>query len=164
MACSLLQDSIGTSIVTATLVEDIREQNLKEDSSTAINPVSEEEVAALVGALKAKLDAPPEWIQPSIVAIGGQNCIFRLACDVRGDVEGPLTPQQIYEGLMACANSSDEELQHLVNFEHSDPARIVVQKLALLWTVTSHLKLEEIHYQPCVGSCAGLLVSESYWP
>jgi len=163
--------ALGTSPVTALLVETVRGQELSSDlkERPAVNPVCVDEAEALVEMLIEKLDVIPAWLQakeqPKVIsAIGGNNCIFRLASDLRGEGhEKPLSQADIYKALQDCCNKTGEELQPLFDFDYADHPRIAVPKLALLWAVTKHLDLKAIQFHPCVGSCAGLLVSEDYW-
>jgi len=157
---------LGTSIVCATLVENVRGENLV-TGTEHINPVSMQEALTLIDELIRKIDPRPAWLDSTggcITGIGGCNSIFALACDVRGQGNGAaLTPDDIHAALEQCTGMSDQELQCYVDFEHADPARCIVPKLCLLCAVVRHLGIEAVRYQPAIGSCPGLLVSEEFW-
>jgi len=161
--------ALGTSITTAHLVEQIRGLDLVQGRKQ-INPVSAAEAEELTGLLRSRLDAVPNWLLPPdrptsiLSAIGGANSIFHLACTVRGEGHDKvLRAAEIHQALAECVGKSDEELAVHLTHEHADPPSVVVAKLCLLKAVVDHLKWDEVKYHPCVGSCAGLLVSEEYW-
>lgn len=52
---------------------------------------------------------------------------------------------------------SDEELSTYRQHQ------MVVPKLCLTMAVMEHLEITQLTYQPACGSCAGLLVHDSFW-
>ena len=160
---------LGTSVTTALLVQEVRQQNLVEGRQH-INPVSTTEVQKLLALLRSRLDAVPSWLGPGdretsvLHAIGGVNSIFNLCCTVRGKGwEDVLYAAEVDAALAQCVGKDNEELAVHLRHEHADPPSVVVTKLCLLKAVMDHLQWDQVQYHPCIGSCAGLLVSEEYW-
>jgi hypothetical protein len=179
--------ALGSGIATAELVEGLRGFKLADVSTP--NPVSLSEADALVESLKRKLTDVPQWLQGAneVIAIGGPNSIFRLACDVltvlkmdtmdssvkvlcgSGGESDPnyvhsFTADDVRRAVEECVDKSDEYLQRrFIDFEHADPPTIIVPKLCLLYAVMSHTGIRRVRAMSAIGSCGGLLITESQW-
>ena len=71
---------------------------------------------------------------------------------------GAFTLDDARRALEACTSKTDAELEAVAGFgEASEPPSLVTPKIALLYAVASHLKLERIEFVPATGGCAGLM-------
>lgn len=148
------------------LVEEMRRQSIAECSTA--NPVSRVETEALITAISEQLPPPPAWLQSQVViAIGGPNSVFQLAVTVLGHMGVPvdsLDAEMIDRIITFCVDKSDEELSFIVKNEYSDPPSLLVPKLCLVQAVMTKTRMLQITPTLCIGSCAGLLVTEeAFW-
>lgn len=61
-------------------------------------------------------------------------------------------------------DKTDADLRAAAGLEaHNDHPSTVVPKICLFLAVWTQLGLTSVTFQPCIGSCAGLLISEKYW-
>jgi exopolyphosphatase/guanosine-5'-triphosphate,3'-diphosphate pyrophosphatase len=166
-AMQMYLGALGTSRTLKTLVGGVRGLPLDDATMQAVNPVSMAECDRLVEALCAELADVPDWLGniETITSIGGPNSMFSVASSVLGGAS-TMSSETIRDALVQCVGKSDAELQHLVDFEFADPVCLVVPKLCLFHSVAAHLarkRLKSVRFQPCIGSCAGLLVTEGLW-
>lgn len=160
---------LGVSVVTAACVEQVQ----KKDFATVPtpNPVAPAEAEELMAHVRSLLPAVPDWLQgcEGVVAIGGPNSMFRLATEIVGALEGSVpalsfTPAQVRKALGAVIGRSEADLTAAYcNRELADPASFVVPKMALLLAVMDACQLPRVTFQPAVGSCAGILVSNELY-
>ena len=161
---------LGVSVVTAACVEQVQ----KKDFATVVtpNPVAPAEAEELMAHVRSLLPAVPDWLQSceGVVAIGGPNSMFRLATEIVGALEGSapvrsFTPAQVRKALGAVVGRSEADLRATYcNRELADPASFVVPKMALLLAVMDACQLPRVSFQPAIGSCAGILVSNELYP
>jgi Ppx/GppA phosphatase family len=73
------------------------------------------------------------------------------------------TAEDAREAIEECCGRTDAYLHRYLAFAHADPTTIVVPKLCLLYAVMTHTGMKKVHAVPCIGSCAGILISDKYW-
>ena len=74
------------------------------------------------------------------------------------------TVADVRTALLECCGKTDKFLQeHFQPPQYSDPTTIIVPKLALVLAVMNHTKMKRVKAVPCIGSCAGMLITESLW-
>lgn len=151
------------------------------ESTTAVNPASAKDAAALVSVLIKELPPAPEWLQgASIIAIGGWNCLFATtlralrslvaaeAYTDGGDADGAagsFTLADARRALSAVCGQTDEQLLVVSgSSKEAESPRFVVPKIALLVAVASQLGLERIRFVPATGGCAGLMALGEFTP
>jgi hypothetical protein len=159
-----------------TLVEAVR--GLPPGSAAPVNPVATAEADALVRALTDRLRAGdsgqtadvPTWLRGAdgVVAIGGQNSVFQLACNVLSALRqtsiDAFTADDVRAALAACCGQSDAYLQeHFQPPANADPPAIVVPKMALLLAVMTHTGIARVRAVHCIGNCPGMLITPSLW-
>lgn len=84
--------------------------------------------------------------------------------DDAGDAVDSFTAKDVVAALHECCGKSDAYLQeHFQPLKHSDPTTIIVPKLCLVLAVMNHTKMKRVRAVPCIGSCAGMLITESLW-
>ena len=165
--------TIGSSIATATLIETLQGRKLREVATP--NPVSIVDANRLIEALEKMMDPDvPPWLRnaPDVVAIGGPNSIFQLACTVltekRKSVDGAMpeggkvssfTMADVRLAIEECVDRDDLYLQKYLVFPNADPATIVVPKLCLLYSVMKHTGIGRVKAVDCIGSCGGILIT-----
>ena len=108
------------------------------------NPVSMEQALELVTAIRQTLEPPPPWLAAmlaapatTLVGIGGDTCIFRLAAEVAGLLQPQagglvsveLSRAAVVGGIEKAVGKSDEELGSYLQVE------LVVPKLCLFTAV-----------------------------
>jgi hypothetical protein len=154
--------ALGSSIVTAALVEAIQHADFKNVQSP--NPVSREHVLALRGWIVDRLiQSPPS---PAIVAsvaragglllgIGEATCLFSIAAIALGKRE--FTSEEVWNAVFSTLDQSDDTLARF-----PQPS-MVVPKLVLLYTVMSHVAARRIRYVPSTGLCNGILVHAPFY-
>jgi len=159
--------ALGVGVATAMCVEEVQGAGLRESPSP--NPVSEGQAAELVRRLQARLSPVPSWLSGSmqVVAIGGRNSMFYLATDVIkacGEYlsQTAIHKDQVWRALLSVSDSTDDDLAaRYCTHALSDPPSFVAPKLALLFAVMDFCDIPHIRFQLAIGSCAGMLVSES---
>ena len=166
-AMQMYLGALGTSRTLKTLVGGVRGLALDDATIKAVNPVTVAECDQLLVALRAELPDVPEWLSniEAITAIGGPNSMFSVASSVLGGAS-EMSSETIHDALLKCLGKTDSELQYLIDFEFADPVSLIVPKLCLFHVVALHLarkRLRTVRFQPCIGSCAGLLVTEGLW-
>lgn len=65
--------------------------------------------------------------------------------------------------LKLCVGKTDEQLLKYQMFENAEGPHVIIPKLALLVAVMRHCKIDSVQSVRCVGSCAGVLISEEFW-
>jgi hypothetical protein len=73
------------------------------------------------------------------------------------------TPEDVWQALLECTEKSDEYLLRYLGFDHAEPPSLIVPKLALLYAVMTHTSIRSVKPIHAIGSCGGLLVTESFW-
>jgi hypothetical protein len=128
---SMYMGTIGSSVATATLIK------LQSGGAerTSPNPVSIEEVHLLIETLKNKMEHVPTWLfnASEVIAIGGPNSIFQLACKILSVLKGSagsdavnsFTIADINTAINECVNKSDDYLMKFVDFPLADPVSII---------------------------------------
>lgn len=134
----------------------------------APNPVSFEDAERLVTLLTKRLDPVPEWLAGcKVVAIGGDNSLFAVALRSLGRdprVPGLIERSDLDALLGSVTEKTDEALRCVSGFHReSDNPATVVPKLALMVALARHLNFQQVSFQPTIGSCAGLAVSDEYY-
>jgi len=164
----LFMGPLGVSVVTSACVEKVQKRAFA--TTPTPNPVSAEEVAALVAWVLSELPPPPPWLLGSekVVAIGGANSIFCLATEIVAEVTGStsssITSAQARQALDAVIGRTEADLcAAYCSKDLADPASFVVPKMALLHAVMEHCELPRISFQPATGSCAGMLVASELY-
>lgn len=99
--------------------------------------------------------------------------MFCLATEIIGAAseEGPgaparrtFTPDEVRRALNTVVGRSEADLAAAYCAKDlSDPASFVVPKMALLLAVMGACELPQVRFQPAIGSCAGILVSEDLY-
>lgn len=170
--------SFGSGVATATLVETLQGRKLSEVSTP--NPVSIADADRLIDALMSRLDSNvPSWLLnvPEVVAIGGPNSIFQLACTVLNAMKKSsknrnftdtsevcsFTLADVRSAIEECVDRSDEYLQKYLAFPNADPVTIVVPKLCLLYSVMKLTRIGKVKAVNCIGSCAGILITDRFY-
>ena len=167
--------SFGSGVATVTLIEDIQGRKLSDKITP--NPVSVADADRLIGLLTDRMDmAVPVWLRdaPEVVAIGGPNSIFQLACNVLSIMKKKrssgnsakvtiFTLSDVRSAIEECADRSDEYLQQFLAFPNSDPVTIVIPKLCLLFTVMKHTGIRKVRAVDCIGSCPGILTTDKFF-
>lgn len=178
MKLDMYMGSFGSGIATATLVETLQGRKLSEVLTP--NPVSIADADRLIDALVNKLDSNvPSWLLnvPDVVAIGGPNSIFQLACTVLNAMKksskndiftdtsevSTFTLGDVRSAIEECVDRSDEYLQKYLVFPNADPVTIVVPKLCLLYSVMKVTRIGKVKAVNCIGSCAGILITDRFY-
>lgn len=125
------------------------------------------DVRALVARLAAGFPAlsadHPFQIQSTlcVTAIGGPTCLFRMAEIATGGAR-KVGAGDVWRAIEAQCGSSDEALRAR-GFPQEE---MLLPKLALLVAVLEHLfpTGTTYTYEPCIGSCPGILAANEYWP
>jgi hypothetical protein len=184
--------ALGAGVATAALIETVRGQKLSDVASPNPVSSDEanrlvQELQGRIPPAPAWLQGAEE-----VIAIGGPNSIFRLVCDVltalrdegsdqralspdrdsehtdcvnynKGTAVHTFTAENVKAALTECLDRSDEYLMKYVSFEHADPPTIIAPKLALLYAVMTHARIGKVKALSAIGSCGGLLITESQW-
>ena len=172
--------ALGSSIATKTLIEELQGRKLVDVLTP--NPVSNTDADCLIEALTNKMDKDvPNWLRnvPEVVAIGGPNSIFQLACSIlsalrrknssifdKGSemiVVDSFSISDVRTAINECVNRSDEYLKQFLSFPNADPTTIIVPKLCLLYSVMKHTGLQTVRAVCCIGSCGGVLTTERFY-
>lgn len=167
--------SFGSGVATVSLIEGVQKRKLSDRITP--NPVSVADADRLIGILTSRMDMTvPVWLRdaPEVVAIGGPNSIFQLACNVlsimkREQTSGnsakisSFTLSDVRSAIEECADRSDEYLQQFLAFPNSDPVTIVIPKLCLLFTVMKHTGIQRVRAVDCIGSCPGILTTDKFF-
>ena len=172
--------ALGSSIATQTLIEELQGKKLADVLTP--NPISDADANGLIQALTLKLDEDvPIWLRnsPEVVAIGGPNSIFQLACNVlttlsksdsldfsdgeETNFDGSFSISQVRTAIDECVNRSDEYLKQFLSFPNADPATIIVPKLCLLYSVMKHTGIKKVRAVCCIGSCGGVLTTDRFY-
>jgi exopolyphosphatase/pppGpp-phosphohydrolase len=166
-ALNMYMGSIGALGSYKLLIEEIRGKSLM-IASDSVNPVSRDEADALMAITCQRLENVPAWLLcKDLVAIGGPNSIFQLLCRTLRHFEGIATTQftvaDVDRAISATLDLEDAALAALCDYEHSDSVYLIVPKLCLLRAVMQKTHATSVRPQLCIGSCAGLLISEKYW-
>ena len=165
--------SIGSIGSYRLLWERVRWKAAPNSKEPVTNPVTILETQLLITAIITELKGhpPPDWLQHvkgsrTILGIGGPNSIFQLAAKVlHRELDGCfLSVEDVTNAIELCINKSDAELVSMVgDYPLADPFSLLLPKLCLLLAVMQHTSIHSVCPLSVVGSCAGLLVSESYW-
>jgi len=158
---SVYEGPLGTSLVTAMLVEEVQQKRFSECQSP--NPVTLPQVHDLVAKASAALPEAPFWLtgmldtlhDHTVIGIGGATCIFLIASMVTGTDE--FTPEEVFAGMERLVGSTDEQLS-----VYPQPD-MVIPKLALMYTVMKHVGARKVKYLPANGSCRGVLTTAWLW-
>ena len=168
--------ALGSSVVNSLLITEIQHKPLLIGSTS--NPVSLDESNCFITLLKSKLEPVPEWLRHKeiVASSAGNNSIFRLCCLILTDLatkksggeNNPLftsfSGEQAVEALHSCLDCSDEALQKYTAYDNSDGPHLIVPKLCLLVAVMTHTDIGFVETVHCIGSCAGLLCDNRFWP
>lgn len=161
--------ALGSSVSTSILVKDIQYKPLLVGSTP--NPVSEDELERFISHLMTILPPVPVWLANTerLAASAGSNSMFRLCCTILAEITGKanVTSFDRNEAIMAltsCLMKTDEELFKYSSFPNSDGPHLIVPKLSLLVAVLRHVGIGRVDAVSCVGSCAGLLSDQRFWP
>ena len=152
--------SLGASVSTALCVTEVQNKEFTKESTP--NPVFFPDVEKLRDVLRAHLKPPPVWLSGEVYSVGGPNSIFCLAASLLGT--DSFTPFDVEVLLKITTNRTDDSLETICRYKgttNMDPAALVVPKLTLLHTVMLYCGITKVNYLKAIGSCAGMLVSES---
>ena len=159
---------VGVSVATAACVEAIQKKDFATTPSP--NPVSAEQAYALVAHIQSRLPLPPDWLvgAAEVVAIGGSNSMFCLATEILAELGcqsvTTFSARDARRALDAVVGRTEEELfAAYCDRDLADPPSFVVPKMALLSAVMDACKLPQVTFQPAIGSCAGMLVSDDLY-
>lgn len=126
------------------------------DPTKSPNPVSFDEVQAVVAMIQKRLPPIPDWITTKkIAAIGGKTCIFAKGMFVLGNQT--YSKESIYQALQNLAGKTDEELSI---YPHAHKTMV---DLILLYAVMDHCHMNEITYYHTNGGCEGVLIIPRFW-
>eukprot|EP00041_Stephanoeca_diplocostata_P013272 m.232502 g.232502 ORF g.232502 m.232502 type:complete len:373 (-) comp19277_c0_seq2:244-1362(-) len=166
----------GASGATKMCVEEVQAKDY--ESGISPNPMSLSDANQLIRLIQHKLSSvpggigaadivdPPPWIAtaPIVLGIGGPNAIFCLASEVLGG-QAEYTAAEIRSAISKVVGHTDNELAaQWCTKDNSDPPKFVVTKLCLLCAVMELLHIRRVRFVPVIGCCAGVLVSEKYFP
>lgn len=147
---------LGSSVVTAHLVERIQGRSFRETQSP--NPCSREDLTRLRGFILETLTDPSEALISAVartgglvVGIGEALSIFNIAHLAVGSME--FTSEEVWSAVLRLVGHTDEQLSGFPQ------PTMVLPKLVLLYTVMVHVSARRVRYCESTGVCAGLLVS-----
>eukprot|EP01060_Flectonema_neradi_P014018 TRINITY_DN20731_c0_g1_i1.p1 TRINITY_DN20731_c0_g1~~TRINITY_DN20731_c0_g1_i1.p1 ORF type:complete len:327 (+),score=63.06 TRINITY_DN20731_c0_g1_i1:43-1023(+) len=152
--------SLGASVSTALCVTEVQNKEFKKDSTP--NPVPLSDVDKLRTVLRSHLTPPPNWLKGEVYSVGGDNSIFCLAATLLSS--DSFTPLDVEILIKVTANRTDDDLETICRYKgttNMDPAALVVPKLTLLHTVMLYCGITKVTYLRAIGSCAGMLVTDS---
>ena len=128
------------------------------------NPVPLAAANAAAAALRESIPPAPDWLRgSSVVAIGGPNCLFAVSLRALGKEEARLIVPEDLEALLVAVADREDLRAVAGTHEFAESPSLVVAKAALFHAVATHLELSQVHFQPCIGSCAGVLITEEFW-
>ncbi|HSX04137.1 MAG TPA: hypothetical protein VLG76_05350 [Rhabdochlamydiaceae bacterium] len=156
------QGPLGHSQVLQLLSENVRKRPYRQ--ADQVNPVSEEERAALIGEVQDKI-ALPKWLenklknQGSIVAIGDISSIFGVASTMLK--KNSFSIAEVRTFLEETTNKTDREM--ISQFGPVSDPKGTVTRLVLLYAVMSKFGIEQVDYRETAGSTLGVLLTKEFW-
>lgn len=154
--------SLGSGNATALLVQQVQGRPFA--TTPTPNPVSTEEAARLIDCMALELSAPAAWLRGGrVTAIGGPNSMFCVAAEACGK---EVFTQADVEGVLASVvGQSDDDLKAraFCQGELKEPPGLIVPKICLLLCVMKHCGFADVRFCAAVGSCPGILISDSYF-
>jgi len=157
---------LGASIATAMLVQDVQGKDFAHTHSP--NPVATHQAKDLVRKVQRALPECPAWLSGAldaaasttgvqVVGIGGETCVFRIAALALG--RDAYRAEDVWMAVEQALGCSDEELERR-GYPQPD---MVVPKLATVYAAMTKLRIPEVRFLYCNGSCLGLLCSPWAW-
>lgn len=143
------------------MIEEVQGRSFKATQSA--NPATKAEADKLIQLIKQNIPRVPSWLKQKIadkatlVAIGGDTCVFRLVQLSLGGNQHEFTSQVVYSVLCEHLNKKDVELAHLPQGEMAIP------KLALVFSVLVTLGVPSFKYFYANGNTLGMLASNELW-
>ena len=145
-------------------------KGVKEDYlKSTPNPCSEQDINNLIEMIRSKLvasdaqeKADAAWLEgKELLCIGGINSIGRMAADFLGQKSFVLADvKKILFKIVV--DKTDDELETLYRVKKEmEVGSYVVAKMALLYTTMLHTKAKTVHFEEIIGSCPGLLITQS---
>lgn len=157
---SVYKGAWGSSKVLAEMVSTV--QGREFTSTSTANPSTIDDVKALCKIIKQSL--PPvskglenkiHELEGNVVAIGGGRSIFDIAKIALG--KRVFSKKEVWSAIESLAGKTDEELS---NFPEE---RMVISRLALLYSVMDHFRINSVHSFYAVGSTLGMFMDQHYW-
>jgi hypothetical protein len=136
---------------------------------TSPNPVSKEQVHALVEIIQTSISEPPEWLRRKlgngvdVCAIGGKNSIFQVlkdVCQKSGNRSLEVFKREdVWDAIYKFCDINDEDMAKSFTIQPD----MVIPKLALLAAVVTKLRINHYRFIEANGNTMGVLGQTKFW-